>query len=221
MEKLPQQPGIHYVSGAADVGTFTLSIPKEIETKSDLPMVISLHYAGSGIRYYGAGLLGDVVEPALRDLGAIMVAPDCQAGVWNNKKSEDQIMTLLELILSSYNIDPARLLITGYSIGGIGTWYIAGRHQERFSIAIPMAAKAPASVLNLDWRIPLFVLHGRHDELFPLSDTLETVGLLQKANVSVEMSVVEEATHYETGRFFRPLRLFVPSITSIWSDRES
>lgn len=218
MEKLPQQPGLHYVSGPGDVGTFTLSIPVEIETNSGLPLVISLHYAGSGIRYYGAGLLGDVVEPALRALGALMVAPDCQAEIWHNKKSEDQILALTAMILDSYDIDPARLLITGYSIGGIGTWYIAGRHQKQFSIAIPMAARPPASVADLDWQIPLLVLHGRHDELFPLSDTLETVSQLQKAGVSIVMSVVEDATHFETGRFFRPLRKLVPRITSIWSD---
>ena len=29
------------------------------------------------------------------------------------------------------------------SIGGIGTWYLASRQQDRFAVAVPMAAKPP------------------------------------------------------------------------------
>ena len=50
-------------------------------------------------------------------------------------------MALLEGILETYNIDRARILVTGFSLGGRGTWFFATRHPDFFTGAIPIAGR--------------------------------------------------------------------------------
>jgi predicted peptidase len=66
--------------------------------------------------------LTSLVEPALRELRAIIVAPDCNGSDWTQSNSEQDVLELLDHVEAAYNIDPNKTLITGYSMGDIGTW---------------------------------------------------------------------------------------------------
>ena len=61
------------------------------------------------------------------------------------------------------------------------------------------------------------MLHGEVDELFPLEATVEAVDKMRAAGAEVALTVVEGVSHYETGRFFRPLRELAPKIAGLWS----
>ena len=61
---------------------YTIAIPEGYTGEQAVPLIIALHYGGTVTPFYGLGLLEGLVEPALRDLGAIIVAPDATAGAW-------------------------------------------------------------------------------------------------------------------------------------------
>ncbi len=216
MLNLPSEPGIHYLEFTEPESRATLQLPNH-ENDSPMGLVIALHYAGPASPFSGASLLTGLVEPGLRGLGAIIAAPDCRADSWDNETSEAQVLELLKLLAGFYSIDPKSVLITGYSIGGIGTWYIAGRNQLKFGAAIPMAARPPALAMQTNWTLPLHVIHGRQDELFPIQDTRDVVRELAGQGAVVSLNEVEEASHFDTGRFYRPLRKAVPWIRRCWS----
>ena len=98
--------------------------------------MLALHFGGSPI---GAGraVLDIFVGPALEELGAVIVAPDSLSGGWASSENERGVIELLDAVLDSYNIDETRVVVTGFSMGGAGTWDWAGRYPERFSAAIP------------------------------------------------------------------------------------
>ena len=48
-------------------------------------------------------------------------------------------------------IDKAKVVVTGYSMGGAGTWHFAEKYPERFSAAIPVAGRPPASAQG--WKL--------------------------------------------------------------------
>src|SRR5678816_2492216 len=50
----------------------------------------------------------------------------------------DDVMRVVDEVTATYSIDPARMTITGPSMGGIGTAWVALRHPDRFAAAAPL-----------------------------------------------------------------------------------
>lgn len=196
---------------------FTLSVPAEHDAEKPTPLVVSLHYGGPAPPYYGRGLLEGMVEPALRALGAIMIAPDCPGPAWAAGDCERNVLQLLDHIQEMFNIDTSRILLTGYSKGGIGTWALAARYPDRFSAAVVMAGQPPPDLVPEDWKLPLYVIHAEEDEILSISPVTRGVDALRDAGATVEYLIVNDVTHFETHRFTPLLRKTVPWLQSIWA----
>lgn len=198
---------------------YTIAIPGSYADGEAVPLIMALHWGGVVTPFYGKSILAYLVEPALRELGAIIVAPDCVHGDWTNPQSESEVNALLEHLQDSYNIDASRTVITGYSKGGMGTWYLAARNQDKFSAAVPMAGLPQPDSADVEWAIPLYVIHSRRDEIMPFDQTERVVSQLREKGVAVEFVLLQDVTHYETDRFVRPLQAAVPWIRRVWSER--
>jgi predicted peptidase len=148
---------------------------------------------------------------------AIMVAPDCPDKNWETQQSEICILSLLDFISRSYPIDLRRCLIVGYSMGAKGSWSLAARHHDKFSAMIPISALPPEGMSEIYWQIPLYVIHSKHDERYPLKTTQEVVKQLQRRGVDIELYVVKGVTHYNVGGFVRPLQGAIPWIKHVWA----
>jgi poly(3-hydroxybutyrate) depolymerase len=152
---------------------YTLAIPASYTGDESVPLVLALHYGGHGAPYFGRGVLTGLVEPALRELEAIIVAPDCTGDDWTDPQSEEDVIAVLNHIESNFNINPEQTLVTGYSMGGIGTWYLAGRHPDRFKAAIVVAGPRAVQAARLreqpqghhhgDGPVPLGYGHDLHE----------------------------------------------------------
>lgn len=196
---------------------YTLAIPTGYSGHQPVPLVLALHYGGHVTPFYGRHMLTDLIEPALRRLGAIIAAPDCTASDWTQPQSEADVLALLDHLQEAFVIDPKKIMMTGYSKGGQGTWYLAARHPERFSAALVMAGWPQPDVVDVEWNVPLYVIHSREDQVVHLEPTETAVKRLQARGVSVELVVLTGITHYETSRFVEPLRAAVPWIERVWS----
>ena len=210
--------GIHEVT--MDNGQrYTIAIPDGYTGAEAVPLVMALHYGGTVTPFYGRGILEGLVEPALRDLGAIIVAPDASAGTWASEAGEAVVLQLMDEIKAQYNIDLSRTLLTGYSMGGMGSWYIGGRNQEWFTAVLPMAGRPQADTTEIDWLIPLYVIHSRDDELIDVVPTETAVAQLSFDGAEVELVILEGITHYETNRFMGALHEAVPWIEQVWREQ--
>jgi predicted peptidase len=195
---------------------YTISIPDGYQPTRPVPLVLALHYGGTVTPYYGKPFLENLVEPALRKLGAIIVAPDCTAGSWTDPRAEADVLALLDHVEKTWAIDPSRTLITGYSMGGMGTWALAARHQDRFAAAVIVAGRPQPEIADVAWRIPLYVVHGKEDEVVPLKPTADMVKVLKAKGVKVEFVAVDGLTHYQVPAFVPYLRDAVPWIKKAW-----
>lgn len=158
-----------------------------------------------------------LVKPALKDLRAIILAPTVPMGDnWTNEGTEDAVMGLMREIREEYNIDPARILVTGFSLGGSGTWEYASKYPEVFAAAIPISGMPSAGIVDTISGIPLYVIHGKADQIFPWIDVDEVVQQLQSRGLEVQFILLEGISHYETGRFIGPLKDAVPWIREKW-----
>src|SRR5262249_31087939 len=152
--------------------------------------------------FYGRGLIDSLVGPAFAELDALIVAPDAQRdSSWTSERNEQVVVWLVRSVLKSYVVDPKRVVLTGYSMGGEGTWYIGSRHQDLFTAAIPVAGR-PAG--GLDWKIPVYAIHSRNDEVIPIGPAEQHVRKLKAKGAPVEWKAVTGLTHFETARYQAP-----------------
>ena len=195
---------------------YAISIPGNYSPSTPVPLILALHFGVRGQDAAGAG--GDVVQiligPALAELGAIVVAPDSVQGNWSSPENEKAVNALLDMVLAHYSIDKKKVAVTGYSMGGSGSWHFAEKFPERFSAAIPVAGRPPASASG--WRLPVLAIHSRDDQVAPFDPTEARIVELQKAGVNAKLIALTGITHYQTYRFRDALRRAVPWLREVW-----
>jgi predicted peptidase len=185
---------------------YGLSVPPgEDVSDRPRPLVLVLHPGGRG-QYYGSSFMQQVVEPGLRAWGAVMVAPDVPDRSWATARSERAVIALVEHVLADRTIDPDRVLVTGFSMGGGGTWYLAARHPELFTGAIVMAGSPgggdPAAVT-----MPIYLIHSPDDEVVDFAGAESAYRALAERGHPVELRVLPGLSHYMMGAYVPALRL--------------
>ncbi len=189
---------------------YTSLAPSKISKNQKTPLVVALHWGWDREKplpdWFGKEFLTGIVQPAFEDICPVIIAPDCPSDSWANPVSEKAVLSLLDVTMKKYPVDSSRIFITGYSAGGIGTWYISSRHQNKFSLAIPMASRCEEEWLK-NWKnLPVYVIHATGDELFPFADTENMVNELAAKNVRVKLIKVENAAHSDSRKFIIPLQ---------------
>lgn len=215
---LPTEPGLHDVAFAlsgARTGRATISIPARGSASTRAPLVLVLHYAGEPTPWYGRPLLEELIEPSMRSLGAVFVAPETLGGPWHSEANEAWVMALLDEVGGHYDIDPGRVVITGYSMGAMGTWHFIAHHPERFAAAIPISGFPN---LELSCALPVYALHAPSDELFPFERLAERVDAMQARGCAIRLEKVDAQGHFDL-QGFRSALQHVPSwLQNVWPE---
>ena len=187
------------VTGVGKV-KYAIDIPADYDGSTPVPLVLALHYGYDGSvpeAYTGAGMIDDF-RSGLADLKAIVIAPDVLGGDWTDAENEQAAVWLTQSAMKTYAIDPQRVIITGYSMGGAGTWFIGSRHQDVFTAAIPVAAPVEGST---DWKIPVYAIHSQQDEIVSHSAAKNHADAIKAKGGKVEFKSVSGLTHYDTGSY--------------------
>ena len=216
---LPLAPGLHSLTlQSANEHTihYAISIPGNYSPPASVPLILALHYGVRDGDSAGAGrdVVRILIGPALAELGAIIVAPDSIQGDWSSPQNESAVNLLLDKVVAGYSIDTAKIAVTGFSMGGAGSWHFGAKYPERFSAAIPVAGRPPASVAG--WRLPILAIHSRDDQVAPIGPTEAQIAELQKSGVNAKLVALTGITHFETYRFVEGLREAVPWLRAIW-----
>jgi predicted peptidase len=197
---------------------YVLSIPKSYnETHASTPLILALHFGGQPTSTYGKDFLDILVEPAFKSLPVFIVSPTIPgAGNWTSADNENTVMALVDSLTKQYNIDKDRILITGFSMGAMGTWYYAAKHRDYFSAAIPVAGLPDKYIASSASNIPIYVIHSRIDEVFSFEEMEQIVNDLKAKGREIEFNVVDYLSHYNTEGFVTPLSQSIPWIKKIW-----
>lgn len=195
---------------------YTLALPPSFAPGQRYPLILALHYGGTVTPFYGSDFLTNLVLPVFEGLKAVIVAPDCPGAGWTDPASEAAVLALLGQAQKDYPIDNRRLLVTGYSLGAIGTWDLVFKHPHLFAAAIPISGMPPKDVAVCPTSTRFWVLHSRDDEIFPLKPVREFVRFCRTRGVSVEIKVAAGLSHYQFDAFTPALRMAVPWVRKLW-----
>lgn len=221
LTQLPSTEGVHELTfRIPDFGEmlYAISIPEDYDPDEPRPLVLALHPGGERFRYYGSAFMQQIVRPAVAELDAIVVAPDCPTRAWTDPFAERAVISLLGRLLDELAIDRRRILVTGFSLGGRGAWFMAARHPDLFTAAIPMAASTGDEPLDALGAVPTYVIQSRDDEVVPFAPAEQTARKLQEAGRPVRFEALRGLRHYEMDRYVDSLRRAVRWVASQWPD---
>lgn len=96
---------------------------------------------------------------------------------WNTVEGERFLLTLIEAAKRTYDIDPDRVFFAGFSMGGSGSWFMAGRHPQLLAGAMPFHGVIFASPKSQSEHIDMlhhgFVPNVRHVPLYYTTGTAD------------------------------------------------
>jgi poly(3-hydroxybutyrate) depolymerase len=118
-------------------------------------------------------------------------APPAPSNADIEKWSEADVMNVLATMRKEFNVDPKRIYLTGHSMGGAGTLFLANKHANLWAAAAPVA---PASFMMTEKRadilkgiqqanLPLIIVQGDADTVVPATnarlwvETAKEIGL--------------------------------------------
>jgi phospholipase/carboxylesterase len=179
-------------------GGYSLYVPEYYTPDRAWPLVMALH-GGSG---NGRNFLWSWLRDA-RSLSAILIAPTATGPTWalmGEDTDTPNLMRMLETVRSRYNVDPKRMLMTGLSDGGTFCWVSGLDRASPFTHLAPVAATfhpLMAEMANAERLrgLPIFLVHGRLDWMFPVQVARQTSSLLSAAGAEMTYREIDDLSH--------------------------
>ena len=195
-------------------------VPKSYQPGTPTPLILALHFGGTVTPTYGRDFADLLVRPALSELEAIIVAPNCPGRGWRDPMSETAVLKLMEIVAKRFTVDGKRIVVTGFSMGAVGTFFMAAKHPEIFSAAVVVSGIPNENDISGLKGVPFYIIHSAGDEVFPIEDARAAFGKLRTQGVPFELDIVQDISHYRTVEFVPALRKAAPWIRKIWELRE-
>ncbi len=121
---------------------YQVFVPDNWTSQEKWPVILFLHGAGErgddGLAQTEVGI-GRAIRIDRSRFTAIVVTPQCRKDMWWTQSPMDDVaMGALAQAQKEFHGDPQRLYLTGLSMGGYGTWYLAGKHPGKFAALAPI-----------------------------------------------------------------------------------
>lgn len=181
------QTGMLYRSVTVDglERLYALYVPREYRPGTPWPCVVFLNGSGEcgtdGQRQLTQGLFPAMLN-AKENWPMIAVFPQKpdRSSTWLDHDA--LVMAALARTREEWNIDPARIYLTGLSQGGAGAWAIAARHADVFAAIAPICGYSdPAALASNLQNMPVWAFHGLKDDIVPPEHTRNMIAAIEQA----------------------------------------
>ena len=165
-----------------------------------VPLIVYLH--GSGASGTNNSLqieqTPDMLASEAKRRGAMLYVPQTNAG-WTSTGVTDWVMTMITRAVNELGADPDRLYVTGYSMGGGGTWNMLSRNPGRFAAGLVVSPALQGAGFNaanlLD--TPIIAVHARDDATTPVTNSRGVVNqILAAAGEATPTYLDSQSTKY-------------------------
>jgi predicted peptidase len=202
---------------------YVVYVPREFTRTRSWPVIVQLHgggvYGSDGLKHTEGGLARAIrVNP--ERFAAIVVFPQAHADSTPGWQLEggQAALAVLDITIREFNGDPKRVVLTGYSAGGNGTWSIASRYPERFAAIVPICgfvsefkgrtsgisypSLAPVNVSDVYTflakrisNIPIWIFHGDADTSVDVEVSRRMNAALKSIGANVQYTELAGADH--------------------------
>jgi predicted peptidase len=200
---------------------YQVYVPRGFNKNQKWPMIVALHgggeYGSDGMKQTNVGL-----APAIRRnperFPSIVIFPQAKADGrpgWQLDGGE-AAMAAIDKAIKEFNGDRKRVMLTGYSAGGNGTWFLASHYPEKFAAIVPICAfvsefrgrSTPvlytalaagedpyAEVAQKVSKLPIWIFHGSKDDVVLPDESRKMFDALKKLGANVRYTELPNANH--------------------------
>ena len=185
---------------------FLMYLPKGFDLQKHWPLILFLHSSleeGSDLNRLKQRSLPEKLETEA-DFPFIVISPQISEGFWF--EYIDSLEDLLDQLENTLPVDNRRIYLTGFSLGGYGTWAYARQHPERFAAIAPVAGSldegtdfvVPSNICNME-SIPVWAFHGANDLNVNPAEANRLVDALAKCGDEARITIYPETGHLLSG----------------------
>jgi len=171
---------------------YQVYVPESWTSKQKWPVILFLHGAGEraddGMFQTQVGI-GSAIREHRDRFPAIVVLPQCRKDHWWAESPMDDVaIASLEAATREFHGDKDRTYLTGLSMGGYGTWHLAGKYPGRFAAIAPIcggvlmpdtarlqsaddATPYNEAAKKIGGKTPTWIFHGADDPVVPVSES--------------------------------------------------
>lgn len=197
----------------AEIG-YRWMAPLAVESGKKYPLVLCLHGAG-----------GNSVAPAVlaqddmrKKYPCFVMYPDATGEGWasmpelsrlkNRKEMLPLVVEAIRSLMKTEPIDPARVYVTGQSMGGVGSWGAAARYPELFAAAVPVCGAWDVSDAPKMTPVAIWAFHGDEDNAVPVKFSRELTAAVEKAGGKVKYTEYPGVGHGSWGPAYAEAKLW-------------
>jgi len=161
---------------------YSVAIPKNYDPTKEYPLLVMLHGSGVDERSF-------IRESAVLVTGLnwIAMAPKARGlSDWYQGDSGRDVFECMADVCKRYAIDPERIFLYGFSMGGYGAWRLGLQHAERFAGVAVLSAPLShgeedlTPLLENVENLPLFIVHGTADTSISIDEARRAVTTLRE-----------------------------------------
>lgn len=182
---------------------YLLHLPDSYDATSQVRWPLIMFFHGSDERGSNLELIKKHGIPNIAeqrpDFPFIAVSPQCPSTA-NWVSYAEPVYALLNELIKTLAVDVNHIYLTGLSMGGNGTWYLASKYPERFAAIAPICGFGfprdgfPQRVCTLK-DVPVWTFHGAQDPIVPIAATEQLVQTLKACGGNVRFTIYPDAAH--------------------------
>ncbi len=179
----PTQPGFHLRTVKTDQGDrkYTVYVPEGYDGSKAFPVILFLHGAGErgddGITPAQVGL-GPAILNRPGGIPAIVVFPQARRTWSAGSPDSNAALKALDDVLGAYKTESNRVILTGLSMGGHGSWDLATARPDRFAAVVPICGPGEPEAADRLKALPIWTFCGdadRDETVLNLRTMVETL----------------------------------------------
>ena len=169
-----------------------------------MPLIVFLH---------GIGEVGKIEE--IPEYGPIAAAkslygdeypfvalyPNTKTDSWCLDPIHGTVMEIIQSVVDTYSIDTEHIIISGHSLGAIGTWYMLSEYGDYFSAAVPVSCGCLEQLdLTKCAQVPIWGFVGDSDQFEPVYEAQMRwlMRCIASENGNAKLTILTGDTHIDT-----------------------
>jgi len=194
----------------ADHVNYLLYVPPDYSrgTETDWPLILFLH--GSEQRGDDPSVLQDMALLAFAkedgDFPFVAVFPQCPRNTHWPPRIVKKVLDSVEAML---RIDRGRVYLTGFSMGGYGTWQTAAAFPGTFAAIAPICGMSDLPDVARLTGVPIWAFHGAQDVNVPVTESRKMIDSLRKSGADARLTVYPDLSHDCWTITYRDSRLYL------------
>ena len=194
----------------ADHVNYLLYVPQSYtqSPSADWPLILFLH--GSEQRGDDPALLDDMALLAFAkeagDFPFVAVIPQCPRNTYWPPRIVKKVLDSVETML---RIDRDRVYLTGFSMGGFGTWQTAAAFPRTFAAIAPICGLSDLPDVPRLTGTPIWAFHGAQDANSPVAESRKMIDTLRRSGTDARLTVYPDLAHDCWTITYRDSRLYL------------